>query len=340
MKKTVRLKKIAIVLFYSFLILNPLHFGAETGLTAPFARINFREEMKKFVISISAYGRKFNPKFIIIPQNGHELITDNGTISGILQKDYLNAISAAGRESLFYGYPSDNKPTPLNETNRMLNLCRLFRKAGKPVLVTDYCRDKSKVNSSYKKNTAENFISFAADKRNLTTIPKYPVLPNNSNSENINSISDVKNFLFLLNPQNYSSKEKFIEVLSQTDYDLLIIDLFYFDEQLTKNDIERLKNKHSGGKRLTVCYMSIGEVENYRYYWKENPMKDKWTWLAAENPLWKGNYVVRYWEKDWQKIIMGGENSYLHKIITAGFDGVYLDIIDAFEYFEQLKQDL
>ena len=29
-----------------------------------------------------------------------------------------------------------------------------------------------------------------------------------------------------------------------------------------------------------------------------------------------------------------GKDSYLQKIIQAGFDGVYLDIVDAFEYFE------
>ncbi|MCX5769013.1 MAG: hypothetical protein NTZ09_01885 [Candidatus Hydrogenedentes bacterium] len=33
--------------------------------------------------------------------------------------------------------------------------------------------------------------------------------------------------------------------------------------------------------------------------------------------------------------ILGGPDAYLDRIITAGFDGVYLDIIDAFEYFEE-----
>jgi len=40
---------------------------------------------------------------------------------------------------------------------------------------------------------------------------------------------------------------------------------------------------------------------------------------------------------EWQDIIFDNENSYLKKIIDAGFDGFYLDIIDAFEYFEGLK---
>ncbi|MCD6345902.1 MAG: hypothetical protein J7L96_00635 [Bacteroidales bacterium] len=36
----------------------------------------------------------------------------------------------------------------------------------------------------------------------------------------------------------------------------------------------------------------------------------------------------------WKKILLEQEDSYLDKIMAAGFDGVYLDIIDAFEYWE------
>ena len=54
----------------------------------------------------------------------------------------------------------------------------------------------------------------------------------------------------------------------------------------------------------------------------------------AENPEWEGNYKVKYWMDDWQAIIFGSSSSYLDKILAAGFDGVYLDIIEAFEHFE------
>ncbi len=80
--------------------------------------------------------------------------------------------------------------------------------------------------------------------------------------------------------------------------------------------------------------MSIGEAEDYRYYWQDSWINNPPNWLEDENPDWEGNYKVRYWDKDWQSIIYGNDNSYLKKIINAGFDGVYLDIIDAFEYFE------
>jgi len=80
--------------------------------------------------------------------------------------------------------------------------------------------------------------------------------------------------------------------------------------------------------------MSIGQAENYRFYWQPEWNSDKPAWLDAENPNWEGNYKVRYWEKEWQDIIFGNDSSYLKKIIDADFDGVYLDIIDAYEYYE------
>jgi cysteinyl-tRNA synthetase len=80
--------------------------------------------------------------------------------------------------------------------------------------------------------------------------------------------------------------------------------------------------------------LSIGEAEDYRYYWQTDWRTGNPSWIAEENPDWEGNYKVKYWEPEWQDIIYGNNNSYLIRILGAGFDGVYLDIIDAFEYFE------
>ncbi len=54
------------------------------------------------------------------------------------------------------------------------------------------------------------------------------------------------------------------------------------------------------------------------------------SFLNTFNPDWEGNYKVRYWHKSWQRIIL----KYVDEIITQQFDGIYLDIIDAFEFYE------
>ena len=85
---------------------------------------------------------------------------------------------------------------------------------------------------------------------------------------------------------------------------------------------------------MVVCYMSIGEAEDYRYYWQNSWQTDRPEWLDRENPDWEGNYKVKYWYPAWQNIIFGNDESYTKRILDAGFDGAYLDLIDAFEYYE------
>lgn len=293
----------------------------------------YRERMRGFVESISSYAKQEHPDFIIIPQNGHELVTLDGEGNSEIQYDYLSAIDGAGQEDLYYGYASDNKATNPEDTEYLLAFLDLCEQNGIEVLVTDYCSSEDKMDDSYLKNNEKDFISFAAPERELDVIPSYPEIYNKNNNE-INSLSDARNFLYLINPDLYSSKNDFISAVSATDYDLLIIDFFHKESELTKDDLDQLKVKNSGGRRLVISYMSIGEAEDYRYYWKNEWNDDPPEWLDKENPRWKGNYKVEYWNPDWQSIIFGSTDSYLDKIINAGFDGVYLDIIEAFEYFE------
>ncbi len=316
-----------------FLIVVIIKCGDNDPITTE--DINYRQEMRDFIIDISNYAKSINNNFLIIPQNGQELITNSGEADGAIQTEYLTAIDATGRESMFYGYYADNEETPFEDQQHLLELCLLCEQNNIEVLTTDYCSTKSKINNSYLINEQNGFISFAADERNLNNIPNYPALPYNVNSNNIEHISDAQNFLYLINSENFNTKTDFINTVSQTNYDLIIMDLYHNETAFTLEEVEKLRIKNNGSKRLVICYLSIGEAEDYRYYWQQSWKTDKPAWLEPENPNWEGNYKVKYWHIDWQNIIYGNNNSYLKKILDAGFDGVYLDIIDGFEYFEE-----
>jgi len=297
--------------------------------------INFRQEMRGFVKKISNYSKNKAANFIIIPQNGQELITDNGEANGAVQTEYLNAIDATGRESMFYGYYNDDEITPEEDKQHLLSLCLLCEQNNVEVLATDYCSTISKMDKSYQINQDNGFISFAANQRELNNIPSYPNVIHNDNNIDVNNISQAKNFLYIINGEEFASKQSFIESVSATNYDAIIMDLFHNELAFTNAEINQLKIKQNGAKRLVICYMSIGEAEDYRFYWKDEWTNNKPTWLDKENPEWEGNYKVKYWDSEWQKIIYGEDDSYLDLILNAGFDGVYLDIIDGFEYFEE-----
>jgi len=295
---------------------------------------DYRQDMRNFVQALSAYARGIDPGFIIIPQNGHQLLSrSENTLAPA--EDYLAAIDGAGREDLFYGYEEDDVPTPADTSEDMIRYLDLAEANGVQVLVTDYCWTRSRVDDSYARSAALGYFSFAADRRDLDDIPSYPEEPYNVHASDILSLAEAKNFLYLLDTNSFGTRSSYLGALAGTDYDLLIIDLFYEDEAvLAFNEVQDLKRKTNGGSRPIVAYLCIGEAEDYRYYWDPAWKMNPPSWLLGENPDWPGNYKVRYWDTEWQKIIFGNAASYLKKIIDAGFDGAYLDLVDAFEYFE------
>lgn len=131
-------------------------------------------------------------------------------------------------------------------------------------------------------------------------------------------------------PKGYKTAHYFLqatdfESLKNLVVDYLVID--YDDARLDNDQLSFLKSKE-----ITVLsYLSIGEAEEYRDYWN-----DSWTvgnpgFIDMENPDWHGNYKVKYWYPEWQNIILNKAEI----IANAGYDGLYLDIIDAYYYYEE-----
>lgn len=174
---------------------------------------DFRGDMRSFVGALGTYARTRDANFIVIPQNGHELLTENGEPTGVAASAYVDGIDGVGREDLLYGYDADGQPTPEAPRDRMIAFMDVAEGNGLQVLATDYTSSPAAMDDSYAKNQARGYISFAA-------------------------------------------------------------------------------------------------------------------------PHWAGNSKVEYWDPAWQAVIFGSAEAYLDRILAAGFDGVYLDIIDAYEYFE------
>jgi cysteinyl-tRNA synthetase len=321
-------RRLRIILFLLFVI------GLHTGGLSYAGESDYKQLMRDFVKSISGYAKGRNPDFIIIPQNGHELMREHGEQKGKPALDYMDAVDGAGQEDLFYGYDDDNMATPRAESEYLMSFLDAAKRNEVVILVTDYCRDRRKMDDSYNKNSLKGYISFAAPARDLNIIPDYPYPIRNRNILSIELLSDAKNFLYLLDPGNFRSKGSYLSALKATDYDVIIIDAFFEEDMLSPGEVTSLKRKPGGGTRLVIAYMSIGEAEDYRYYWRSSWKRNTPAWLDEENTDWPGNYKVRYWNPGWQAIIFGSSGAYLDRIVTAGFDGVYLDIIDAFEYFE------
>lgn len=143
-------------------------------------------------------------------------------------------------------------------------------------------------------------------------------------------------FQLLCDARNWGYQLQDIDVAraAASPYDVLVIDYARDgteETRLTAAELERLKRKPDGGRRLVIAYVSIGEAESYRPYWDANWKRNKPLWLLKENPEWEENYAVCFWDPGWQRLICGRPDSYLDRVQAQGFDGVYLDKCDVFE---------
>lgn len=123
--------------------------------------------------------------------------------------------------------------------------------------------------------------------------------------------------------------------LARAPGDVLVIDYAKRDGKvaLTPEEVARIKAGPDGRERIVLAYLSVGESEQYRFYWRDEWKSDPPAWLGEENCAWPKAHRVRFWEQGWKDINFAGPQSYLARIISAGFDGVYLDRVDIYETY-------
>ncbi|UCH93490.1 MAG: endo alpha-1,4 polygalactosaminidase [Candidatus Aminicenantes bacterium] len=153
-----------------------------------------------------------------------------------------------------------------------------------------------------------------------------------------------------------------VQKIVNSKYDLVVLDPmvthdYTFD---TKDMVNRIKaSKASDGvhRKLVIAYIDIGQAEEWRWYWDGHTTYEEkgecknsfvtaiqnWApWVVACDPDgWAGNYPVAFWDDDWKDIVIYGTtlgshlglyfNSMLDEVIQDGFDGVYLDWVEAWE---------
>lgn len=281
------------------------------------------EKMQEFVVNISNYARSYDPDFIIIPQNGIELAFNNIDPNDGQNSAYMSAINGFGVEELFYNgtYSLDNE--------RLSMLQQV--KASKKIMVSEFVTDNNNISDAFSKNYNEGFICFTRNSDNY----HYKQIPDSvpyENNTNITNLSLAQNYLYLISTDNYSSKQEMINAISATNFDVVLIDLFFNGTEFTSSEINQLKTKANGGQRLVISYINIGSAEKFRYYWKKGWGLHHPLWLKKKYDGYEDEFWVKFWKKDWQDIIYGNDNSYMKKIINAGFDGAYLDNVEAY-YF-------
>ena len=135
----------------------------------------------------------------------------------------------------------------------------------------------------------------------------------------------VQDFLYQLQRPNPKR-------IGKTAFDLVVVSTAAAGN--SPDTIPALK-RSEGGDKIVLAYMSIGQAETYREYWQPEWKKNPPAWLDEGDATWSNDFWVRYWMPEWQAIIFGSPESYLDRIIALGFDGVYLDRVDAYQFYQE-----
>jgi len=149
--------------------------------------------------------------------------------------------------------------------------------------------------------------------------------------------SNPASFAYILQADSFAkTKLSAVAKLKESGRDWIVLDANFAGETPWEQaDLDTIRSGKAG--RKVVSYLSVGEAEDYRPYWQSEwvsngkPTATAPVWLGIENPDWKGNYQVEYWNTDWQKLILPSVDD----AMARGFDGVYLDIVDGFQTYEQ-----
>lgn len=156
-----------------------------------------------------------------------------------------------------------------------------------------------------------------------------PAAPPDETVANV-ALEDVEHWFY------YLGFEPDGEVLQQTavsDYDLIVIEPIVTDQENTDFPIAQVvADFHNAAHpKIVIAYIDIGQAEDWRTYWQPDWGIGNPEWIVANDPDgWEGNYPVAFWDEEWQDIWLDPQDGYIQLLLDAGFDGIYLDWVEAY----------
>jgi cysteinyl-tRNA synthetase, unknown class len=126
--------------------------------------------------------------------------------------------------------------------------------------------------------------------------------------------------------------EDTIDAIEASTYDMVVIDFIPSEANNTDFPMaEVVETWHSAAHpKLVIAYIDIGQAEDYRTYWQPGWEIGDPHWIVSGDPDgWEGNYPAAYWWEGYQSIWLG-QDGLLQGILDAGFDGIYLDWVEAY----------
>ncbi len=319
---------------------RPLAEPEEPLPVPPGLSVDLRQQMRKFIQSISTFSRRYHQNFAVVTRGGLELLIKRDPVEETRYspaRTYMRSIDGVLLEGLYYGQKVFGEPTSTVSQSRKLRLADIGKKYGLKVFVVDFSTDHRSIEDAFNRNKAKGYVSTTAHAPiiELNSFPPHPARPFNESPHSIASVKDVMTFGFITNSQTFGRADVFALKMKETNYDLLIVDVMHGRKPLNKRAVETLKFKKIGGRRLVFATIDIGAASSHRHYWKQTWREGSPNWIKDPVRDAPDSHYVEFWRPEWQRIISGDTKSYVYGIIALGFDGAILEGIEqAYRFFE------
>lgn len=320
---------------------------------------NYQELMREYIYSFGTFRDNKKPDFRILIADGLELLTRSQWENDLddLHRSELSGAKTDDEKFLLKLFSPEN-PIKANSPNRRFinSINGLFFKnrfcsqEKKPIdfeKITLLTKEYGLNIFSIEHCSSEKEKEFALNENLKLKIPahidtdiekKYDTVGNienvyQENIENIDTLNKVKNILIITNTRKFSDKDLFIEKIGKTNYDMIVIDpFFHFKNPFSNEDIQSLKSKRIGSRRLVFAHLNIAVAEDTRPYFEPVWKMGKPRWLRFQSKNNPAGIIVDYWNKEWKKII----GVYFRSIMDLGFDGVVLSGLSEHSTYERL----
>ncbi len=142
-------------------------------------------------------------------------------------------------------------------------------------------------------------------------------------------LAHVRSWLYLIDVNVESDT---VDQIASSAHDMVVLDFIPSEENNTDYPMtEVVAQFHQAAHpKLVIAYIDIGQAENFRTYWQSGWGIGNPEWIITGDPDgWEGNFPVAYWYEEYQDIWLG-KDGYMQAILDAGFDGIYLDWVEAY----------
>ncbi|MEX2642820.1 MAG: hypothetical protein WD270_05160 [Acetobacterales bacterium] len=297
-------------------------------------RVPFADRMRELIIAISAYTEQRRPGFAIIVENGLDLVTADGTLKTDPVDSFIAAIDGVIVDGLYA------PGTTIADRGEKMELVRRGRGDHWAVLAMERLPPGADPAPVVRQLQELDMIPLIAP---FEVSPEAPLpdlrnRPINESADNITRLTGVRNYLNLTDASGFMSQGAMVELLTRTNYDMLVLPLHHPQGRyISQDDVRDLRLKRLGSRRALVGRLSVAEAEAGSYYWRPewSVRRPRWVQEAGRRD---GTFFTRFWQREWQQILFGDSRSVIDGVLAVGLDGIVLDVANVHRIYD-LEQD-